>query len=157
MRLALGVRRHADCDIQEIAYRAELRERVRNQRDELHLGRSMRAKRLKYTLVGSTPRERAFAKVWFRHNRRWACTLNNLLSTCPTGERRAFVTKREAEVAATLVQWLATNVGFSFLAEALSEAGYTLVATERYDELHKNQFLAHVIRNAIAQENKACP
>lgn len=38
--------------------------------------------------------------------------------------------QRDVTLAATLVQWLGTNVGFSFLAEALEDAGYSIVETD---------------------------
>ena len=37
------------------------------------------------------------------------------------------VTRRDSRVAATVIQWLGTNVGFGFLVEALRDAGYDVV------------------------------
>lgn len=38
------------------------------------------------------------------------------------------ITQRDATVAATAIQWLGTNVGFSYLETALRDAGYKLVS-----------------------------
>ena len=104
-------------------------------RDELRFGRSLHSFRLKYSRTGSTNRERAFARVWFKrahpwlYSSPWADKLRALLTpyaTDPRDEREHFVTKREAQVAATIIQSLGTNVGFAFLEEALREAGYVV-------------------------------
>jgi hypothetical protein len=44
-------------------------------------------------------------------------------------------TQRDATVAATVVQWLGTNVGFCWLDETLKKAGYTTLHTSAFDEL----------------------
>lgn len=40
------------------------------------------------------------------------------------------MTQRDATIAATLVQWLGTNVGFCFLEQALRRCGYEIVKVE---------------------------
>ena len=40
------------------------------------------------------------------------------------------VTKRERVIVATVIQWLGTNVGLSFLEEVLKESGYKIVKNE---------------------------
>lgn len=128
---------HCDNDVDLIDERAERRVERKATRDELHLGRSLHAPRLKYTRKGSTDRERTFAKHWHKHQN----YLRTLLRPCPRqGEsknwtpwqwaefdRPVFVTKREAEVAATVIQWLGTNVGFCWLETVLKSCGYSLV------------------------------
>jgi hypothetical protein len=41
------------------------------------------------------------------------------------------ISQRDAHVAATIIQWLGTNVGFGFLISVLEEAGYKLDERER--------------------------
>jgi hypothetical protein len=61
------------------------------------------------------PREVAFAEQW-----EWECTtgkiLNKLVGTAPYYDD---VTDRDRLVAATLMQWLGSNVGMSFIFEAM--------------------------------------
>lgn len=69
-----------------------------------------------------TTREKALADAWeaenpvpggFGHQP----ILNALVPDC---------TQRDAQVAATVVQWLGSDVGFNFLQEALGKAGYEI-------------------------------
>jgi hypothetical protein len=41
------------------------------------------------------------------------------------------ITNRDRMIVATIIQWLGSNVGFSFLHEALRRCGYTIVQSER--------------------------
>jgi hypothetical protein len=95
------------------------------------------------TFHPSSALEKAFADQWHDENdvtRRWAGTTRvldalmraagtvdkNLMS--PLGDSRPYhfpdgVTQRDATVAATVIQWLGSNVGRSFLEEALKRDG----------------------------------
>ena len=117
--------RHNDTDVEKIAQRMEERAYSQSRRDELYLGRDVGHVRLKYSRRGSTERERAFARHWFFASG----YLRYMLKPYPRDhdDRPHFVTKREAEVAATLMRWLGTNVGFCWLEEVLASAGYKVV------------------------------
>jgi hypothetical protein len=121
-------------DVDAIADRMASRLERRRLRDELHLGRGLRARRLK-NLDGHATLERAFAREWMKER----SILCHLLRPYPhantkykdmtpedwvTFDRPVFVTKRDSEVAATIIQWLGTNVGFSFLQHVLHTCGY---------------------------------
>ncbi len=69
--------------------------------------------------------ERVFAFRWMEENRRqeW-CTLDRLVYSPP--ESHTGATERDAKVAATVVQWLGTAVGYSFLKRCLEEAGFKI-------------------------------
>lgn len=72
------------------------------------------------------PKERIFADAWTDQNRiigRSAMTIEWLLH--PTDGMP--VTQEECTVAATMMQWLGSPVGFNFLEDALKSAGYELV------------------------------
>jgi len=74
--------------------------------------------------------ERAFAEEWMKENRQ-----NNLLQMLfmKNGHSlifrtaRAFITARDRFIVATIIQWLGTNVGFSFLERCLKTAGLKVV------------------------------
>ncbi len=68
--------------------------------------------------------ERIFAFRWMEENRGDWCTLDRLLYNPPENPHGA--TQRDAEVAATVVQWLGTAVGYSFLVRCLKEAGFKI-------------------------------
>ena len=71
------------------------------------------------------PREVAFADQWDRENDRKGFgrpVLDALIEDW---------TNRDAEVAATLIQWLGSNVGFSFLEESLVKCGYSITYKEQ--------------------------
>lgn len=65
--------------------------------------------------------ERVFAFRWMELNKGEWCMLDKLVST---DEHPLGATQRDAEVAATVVQWLGTAVGYSFLERCLKEAGF---------------------------------
>lgn len=92
----------------------------------------------------STDRERAFAEAWAKENtpEPWlnggVGTLDHLLCVEPTGrgahggliqemKRIKDLKQEEATAAATVIQWLGTNVGFCFLQQALNNCGYQVV------------------------------
>lgn len=59
--------------------------------------------------------ERVYAAEWKRVNRQFRNLLELLLSEEPN--RRVVVSRRDAYVAATVIQWLGTNVGSGFVHE----------------------------------------
>lgn len=81
------------------------------------------------------PREVAFAEQWKQENDDNQLLLRLLLGPeenplSPFGgkrERFAEVTQENASVAATIAQWLGSNIGMSFLDLALSRCGYKVV------------------------------
>lgn len=75
--------------------------------------------------------ERAFAERWAHHNKHYDLLqqlfcVGNGIYTQPHLE----IGDRDRYVAATVIQWLGTNVGFSFLQEALMKRGYLIVGSE---------------------------
>lgn len=66
--------------------------------------------------------ERALAFRWMEENAREWCTLDRLVC----GENGHGATQRDAEVAATVIQWLGTAVGYSFLQRCFEEAGFKI-------------------------------
>lgn len=120
---------HADSDPDAIEERAEKRQRRHMVVGVNRFGRAAHSYRLKHPGVGTGWRERAFAKIWFGRNRYWAGRLAGILdpATHTANPRGYVVTRKEANTAASLIQWLGTNVGFCFLEAALHEAGYVLV------------------------------
>lgn len=78
------------------------------------------------------PREVAFAAQWERENERLGATgaiLGRLLYTPPKLD--TLHVERDRAVAATVVQWLGSNVGFSFMEEALRQCGYRIERIEK--------------------------
>ncbi len=67
--------------------------------------------------------ERVLAFRWMEENKGEWCILDRLVST---DEHPRGATQRDAEVAATVVQWLGTAVGYSFLSRCLVEAGFKI-------------------------------
>ena len=74
--------------------------------------------------------ERSFSHEWLRQNREPEHFLTLLLESYFDDDgldgRRIPVTERDAHVAATVIQWLGTNVGLSFLTRSLQAAGYKI-------------------------------
>jgi hypothetical protein len=79
----------------------------------------------------TNPREEIFAKAWLE--KQTQChTLQWLLCASPeqdTQERD--LTQPEATCAATLMQWLGSPVGFSWLEETVRKCGYELREVKR--------------------------
>lgn len=68
------------------------------------------------------PKEKAFADHWKKLNDTYKGTLEYLLAednNCPWGE----MTDRDAEVAATVIQWLGSPVGQNFLRDVREACG----------------------------------
>jgi hypothetical protein len=92
----------------------------------------------------SNPRERTFAEAWESENSGYGAnqTIDHLLYGHGHGAASACVpscseipdvallrpTERDRMVAATVIQWLGSNVGFCFLEDALKACGYKVVA-----------------------------
>lgn len=115
------------------------------------------------TSFGSGPREKAFADAWERHNRPDGSinagygVLQNLFWEPGKfiglgGSPRRFLSQDDATVAATAIQWLATNVGFCFLQEMLKDAGYVVSSKEQIEQMEKqlrdSRFLEERLREA---------
>jgi hypothetical protein len=73
----------------------------------------------------SAKRESAFFDQWLHEQE--SSLLTNLFQSAKLGD---LVSHREATIAATLIQWLGTNVGFAFLESALKRCGYKIVKCE---------------------------
>ena len=80
-----------------------------------HIGRSIH--RFK-----DNPLEKIYADLWQEYCTRGR-TLDYLLAE-KINHPNSEVTERDAEVAATVVQWLGSHVGQSFVREALKKFGY---------------------------------
>jgi len=95
---------------------------------------------------GPAERERAFAAMWQRSQQENEVLAHLFTQTAKPEEPGAFrtfgglgppwmkkplgdVTERDEIVAATVMQWLGTNVGFWHLQRALEAAGYQLTQT----------------------------
>lgn len=107
-----------------------------------HVGRW--SSRLKH----DNPREASFAAEWARENdpsHRTMSTLEHLLYGCGHGNESPHspacqaiptlpidnLSERDRVVAATVMQWLGSNVGFDFLDSALRACGYEIVMKKR--------------------------
>lgn len=69
--------------------------------------------------------ERVLAFRWMEENQQEWCTLDRLVYSPEEGSPRG-ATQRDARVAATVVQWLGTACGYSFLERCLKEAGFKI-------------------------------
>ena len=67
-------------------------------------------------------RERALAKAWEAANKYQPVGLQPIIPSLIPG-----CTQEQATACATVVQWLGSEVGFDFLKQALSQAGYEVV------------------------------
>jgi hypothetical protein len=88
--------------------------------------------------------ERIFAERWRAENVRDRYTAGGILQQLfmrQEGESRWYwrprllINRRDSMVAATVVQWLGTNVGYGFLTECLRRAGLRIVEEADYTEL----------------------
>lgn len=68
------------------------------------------------------PREQEFAEAWHDENKH-GHTLEYILSV---DNRRIDASDHDSMVAATIIQWLGTNVGFYFLRRVLDKCGYEI-------------------------------
>lgn len=101
-----------------------------------HIG--FRVERCRHGLL-----ERVFAEKWLAENaqhRHSGGVLQTLfLRPDSTGRHyrpaRLFINRRDAFVAATVVQWLGTNVGYGFLTDCLKRAGLVILDKDRYEVL----------------------
>lgn len=110
----------------------------------------------------SSALEKAFAEQWHDENdvgKKWVGTtriLDALLRAdvpdrnvfSPLGDSRPYhfgepPTQRDATVAATVIQWLGSNVGRSFIEEALKRAGYKGHFTRDLDSIGVAQAVKH--------------
>ena len=88
-------------------------------------------------LTRDNPREKAFARQWSKVNEDGAAgpIIAYLVARCtsPVGplyrsaEELAPYCQQTASIAATVAQWLDSNIGFAFLREALNGCGYEIV------------------------------
>jgi hypothetical protein len=53
------------------------------------------------------------------------------------GHQALTVSLRDRFVAATVIQWLGTNIGFHFTCSALKQCGYEVIEKKHLDELYK--------------------
>lgn len=87
------------------------------------------------------PREVAFACHWALECERQGLLHHLLTTACERGDPGAFrnfaivgysrkpigdLTDRDEAIAATVIQWLGSNIGMCFLAETLKDLGYEL-------------------------------
>lgn len=106
-----------------------------------HVG--MHAKRMDYP-CHSSDRERAFADRWRHENKKSAHVLTHLLNPRIVKNSLGwdvqvidhYPTQEEATLAATVIQWLGTHVGFDFVRLALKDCGYRLVNERDGNRLH---------------------
>jgi len=94
--------------------------------------------------IKNNPREKAFAEEWEKECKRDACIgyglglLQDLFMHVPRqywGSSRfhakplMIINQRDALIVATVIQWLGSNVGMSFLHNALKKCGYRIEKT----------------------------
>lgn len=122
-----------------------------------HIG--WRVERCRYSLL-----ERVFAEEWIKE-----CTPrpginygfgllqdlfvrpSKLFGLFRAGSLRLLISKRDAFVAATVVQWLGTNCGYAFLEKCLRRAGLKIVAVDEkkrvrdsyYSQTHQDGMYLH--------------
>lgn len=78
-------------------------------------------------------RELAFARQWTKENKPGINRSLLLQLVCHDSDGRDVVREleqQEATTAATVIQWLGSNVGWSFLQEALESCGYKIVTKD---------------------------
>ena len=83
--------------------------------------------------------EKALADKWEKDDRTY-------LLQCLTDSR---ATKRDRFIAATVIQWLGTNVGFGFIRECFADGGYAIIGspTRPKIDFHSDPLL-HAMHNA---------
>lgn len=73
--------------------------------------------------------EASLAQEWFERAKQDPDMINKILFDPSHPDKTP--TKREAQTAATVFQWLGTNIGYAFLTSALDKAGYKIVEKEK--------------------------
>ena len=84
--------------------------------------KGLRANRL-HPLAGN-PNEVAFANLWETYNEEHRQTMRWLLGS--NNRMADEISDRDREIAATVVQWLGSPVGFGFVEKALEDCGYVV-------------------------------
>lgn len=91
-------------------------------------------------ILGNNPREKAFAELWEKENIPASFInygygiLQDLFIANRDGTFHHFgqyaktvINKRDRYIVATVIQWLGSNVGMSFIKEALNSCGYDVI------------------------------
>jgi len=99
----------------------DVREKVEKEPSLEHVG--FEAQRVVFAQSPMAILERVFAFCWMEENNQEWCVLDKLVYNQHDDQG---ATQRDAEVAATVIQWLGTAVGYSFLARCLKEAGFKI-------------------------------
>lgn len=80
-------------------------------------------------------RERVFIQNWEKENKNFEILQSLFTDTTdlflPKTLKR--ITNRERMIVATVIQWLGSNVGWSYLTESLKEMGYKLIHSVEYN------------------------
>jgi hypothetical protein len=129
----------------------------------VHTG--FRVDRCRFSLL-----ERVFAEQWLHENRPARFSGGGILQCLfirydgvlwsPFGERRPprlWINRRDALVAATVIQWLGTNVGFSFLERCIRMAGGRIEwPTGIKDQYYSKQDQTGFFRDPSAWDRLMC-
>lgn len=75
------------------------------------------------TLFPGGDLERAFSYCWYERNAQDPLLLDKILNGTDGHDESQETIQRDARVAATIIQWLGTNIGLSFLARVFETAG----------------------------------
>lgn len=102
---------------------------------------------LGHARVPYNPKERAFAKAWEQENEPHSHILQSMLSHMPTPLGRV-VTPRDAQIAATVIQWLGSPIGSHFLASVQGQ-----IAAQA-DDLEAKQLVEDAIRKGLSEAAK---
>ena len=86
-----------------------------------HVG--FEAQRVVFAQSGMERLEQVLAFRWMEENSDEWCLLDDLV-VC--NDNKFGATQRDAAVAATVIQWLGTAVGYSFLKRCFEEAGFKI-------------------------------
>lgn len=85
-----------------------------------------------YERTKTNDREKAFSDEWKKENK-IECRINQgqgTLQNLMVGKDNIplfYITKNDRVIVATIIQWLGTNIGFSFLERALKKCGYKII------------------------------
>ncbi len=86
--------------------------------------RGVKYERTKFVPPDGTPNlEKIFAEAWEQENAERDRVQGHFYEN---GRQTHRITRRDRMIVATIIQWLATNVGFCFLHKTLKKAGYEL-------------------------------